>query len=215
MNTVDVRQAQATVAADRDLILRDIEASVGADKLNAAVSGALLGAFSSCEWPEVVAAACGDGAALTALASAGAAALDVRRGHVQQTALHAAAGSGFHAVLTQLLAAGADPMARNVAGRTPLHRAAEGGHLRCVRVLLASGSLDVDVRDNMGNTPLYMAAAGGQLATFRALAETGADLRAVNNKRANALHTACGACPRRWINIAPCVRILTSILPLQ
>jgi ankyrin repeat protein len=191
MNTVDVRQAQATVAADRAAILQQVEASAGADAVNARVSGALLGAFSCADWPEVVHCACGNAAPLAALAARGPSALDEHRGRVQQTAAHAAAGAGFTAVLRRILAAGADPAAHNLVQRSPLHRAAEGGHLGCIEALLADPRVRIDARDDRGSTALYMAAAGGQLAALRALEAAGAELHARNVKGASALHTAC------------------------
>ena len=190
-NTVDCRQAQATQPDDRALILGEVEATGGADLLNSKVSGALLGAFSCADWPEVVAAACGDSDALDALVRAGSAALDEPRGRVKQTAAHAAAGAGFTQVLRQLMSAGADPMARNLVARTPLHRAAEGGHLECIALLLGDARVRVEARDDMGNGALYLAAAAGQLAALEALEAAGADLRAANKKGATALHTAC------------------------
>ena len=190
-NTVDCRHAQATQAEDRTLILDEVEANGGVDLLNSKVSGALLGAFSCADWPEVVAAACGDTDALDALMRVGAVALDEPRGRVKQTAAHAAAGAGFTKVLRLLIAAGADPMARNIVGRTPLHRAAEGGHLDCIALLLGDARVRVEVCDNNGNGALYLAASAGQLAALQAIEAAGADLRAANKKDANALHGAC------------------------
>jgi uncharacterized protein len=191
MNTVDVRLAQATVPADRADILQQVEAHAGADAVNAKVSGALLGAFSCADWPEVTHAACGNAAPLAAVAARSAAALNERRGPKEQTAAHAAAGAGFTSVLQALLSDGADPAAPNVMQRTPLHRAAEGGHLGCIAVLLADRRVLIDARDERGSTALYMAAAGGQLAALRALEAAGADLHARTSKGASALHTAC------------------------
>ena len=191
MNTVDVRQARATVDADRVAIFEKVESSAGADVVNAKVSGALLGAFSCADWPEVVHAACGNPGPLAALAERGAAALDKPRGRVQQTAAHAAAGAGFSAVLREIIAAGANPAAHNLVKRTPLHRAAEGGHLECLGLLLSDPRVRVDARDDRGNTALYMAAAGGQLTALQALETAGADLHMLNAKGASALHTAC------------------------
>jgi ankyrin repeat protein len=191
MNTVDVRLAQATVAADRASILQQVEAHAGADAVNAKVAGALLGAFSCADWPEVTHAACGNAAPLAAVAASGAAALNERRGEKEQTAAHAAAGAGFTTVLQGLLADGADPAAPNVMQRTPLHRAAEGGHLGCIAALLADPRVRIDARDERGSTALYMAAAGGQLAALRALEAAGGDAHARTAKGASALHTAC------------------------
>ena len=87
-----------------------------------------------------------------------------------------------------LVAAGADVMARNVAGETPLHATAVNRRSApaAVKALLAAGA-NLNARDEGGNTPLHIAAkfvdsddrrhAGDAIA---ALLEAGADPTARN-----------------------------------
>src|SRR5262247_1868564 len=54
--------------------------------------------------------------------------------------LHAAAAAGNAAEIARLLAAGADPKARDANGRTPLHVAAFGSHLDAAGALVKGGA---------------------------------------------------------------------------
>ena len=74
----------------------------------------------------------------------------------------------------RLLAAGADPMAWDRDGRTPLHiQAAATSDLDIVRALLAAGA-DLDAEDGRGSTPLALAAASNPNApVLRALLDAG------------------------------------------
>ena len=69
---------------------------------------------------------------------------------------------------------GADVMARNEWGRTPLHRA---GSPEVIQPLLAAGA-DVMARDAVGNTPLHKAAHYGYAENIQALLAAGADAKA-------------------------------------
>lgn len=61
------------------------------------------------------------------------------------------------ALVTALLAAGADPAARDDGGRTPLHWAAGFGCRDCVPLLLKAGA-NADAAATNGRTPLFVAA---------------------------------------------------------
>ena len=69
---------------------------------------------------------------------------------------------------------GADVMARNEWGRTPLHRA---GSPEVIQPLLAAGA-DVMARDAVDNTPLHKAAHYGYAEKIQALLAAGADAKA-------------------------------------
>ena len=79
------------------------------------------------------------------------------------------------------LDAGPDVMARDKAGRTPLHWAAQYGTHANVQVLLAAGA-DVMARNQGGATPLHWDASSDTPATIQPLLDAGADAKAKNKQ---------------------------------
>ena len=79
------------------------------------------------------------------------------------------------------LSGGADVMARDENGRTPLHRAAWSSTPANIQALLAAGA-DVMARNEYGTTPLHVAASGGTPANIQALLAAGADAKAKNKE---------------------------------
>ena len=75
------------------------------------------------------------------------------------------------------LSGGADVMARDEDGSTPLHWAAGYGTSANIQVLLAAGA-DGMARDKFGSTPLHDAAWYGTSANIQALLAAGADGKA-------------------------------------
>lgn len=75
--------------------------------------------------------------------------------------LHSAVSRRQTMIAEALLAAGANPNARQQAGVTPLHQAAHNGHAEMVRLLLAHGA-DPHARMDDGRTPLAMAIETGK-----------------------------------------------------
>lgn len=73
-----------------------------------------------------------------------------------KTALHAAAAGGHLEEVAKLLAAGADPNARDGRGMTPLHYAAQNGHNGTAQTLVQHGA-DPTIRNNAGKTPADLA----------------------------------------------------------
>jgi len=67
-----------------------------------------------------------------------------------------------------LLEAGADPMNRDVKGKTPLHTACQTGGADCVPLLLDYGA-DINARLNSGGTPLHSCCYFGNQEPFLAL----------------------------------------------
>lgn len=101
-------------------------------------------------------------------------------GAAGRTPLHCAVNSSCGvAELQQLLAAGADVHARDDAGCTPLHLAAEAGRAEDAELLVAAGAL-LDEMDAGGDTPLHTAACSGQAAMVDWLIAKGASLAATN-----------------------------------
>ena len=78
------------------------------------------------------------------------------------------------------LDAGADVMARDEYGGTPLHDAASDGPSESIQALLEAGA-DVMASDIYGDTPLHLAAANGTPENIQALLEAGADPKAIND----------------------------------
>lgn len=72
------------------------------------------------------------------------------------TPLHSAAAGRRPAMVSLLLAAGADPHARQAGGWTPLHSAAQNGDRESARLLLAAGA-DPHTPNDAGRTPAELA----------------------------------------------------------
>ena len=113
------------------------------------------------------------------------------------TPLHIAAVNGNLAIVTTLLAAGADVNAKNLGKETPLYLAATNGHVSIVSALIAARA-DVNAKsresiNGINLTPLLRAVANGHVSIVSALIAAGAD---VNNMP---LHSAVrGAVQRHY-----------------
>ncbi|WP_027069814.1 ankyrin repeat domain-containing protein [Novilysobacter defluvii] len=124
-------------------------------------------------------------------------------GRGARTALHEAALSGHYVIAEALLAAGADPAARDDRDLQPIHEAARGGHLQVLELLL--GKLDQDdvaaavlLPDDEGRD-LLMHVAGLEGATpelLRRLVDAGADPARRDDEGRSALDRVLDA--RRW-----------------
>ena len=73
-----------------------------------------------------------------------------------RTTLAWAARQGDGDAVKALLACGADPNHKDIAGSTPLHASVYAGAPECLRLLL-NAKADVDVKDNFGRTALTVA----------------------------------------------------------
>ena len=101
---------------------------------------------------------------------------------------HAAAGAGDVDAAERLLREDDSLLeAKNAAGSTPLHTAAQAGQLEVVRLLVAGGA-DVDAGDNENTTPLAVAAIGGHLDVIEFLIAQGADPLAADINLATPFH---------------------------
>jgi ankyrin repeat protein len=84
------------------------------------------------------------------------------------------------AAARSLLDAGADPNARDDAGRTPLHFAAQEGATDAVRLLIDHGA-EVDSVDRYGNTPLWTSVVNCHYGVVALLLAAGAEPTRTNN----------------------------------
>jgi ankyrin repeat protein len=98
------------------------------------------------------------------------------------TALHWAVHRDALEVVDLLLSAGANAMAANRYGVTPLSLAATNGHARIVERLLRSGA-DPNAAVPGGETVLMTAARTGTVSVLKALLEAGADVNARESAR--------------------------------
>lgn len=118
------------------------------------------------------------------------------KGKSLSTPLHAAAYSGYAAILKMLLRKGADPNARDYSKSIPLHFAALGfwdERGDGCRILLEAGG-DLNAKDLDGMTPLHNAAASRVGAVPTAiLLEAGADIGAADKELRTPLHVAAGS----------------------
>jgi ankyrin repeat protein len=77
--------------------------------------------------------------------------------------------------ITPLIAAGADPNARDKSGFTPLIMAAAFNNANAIDVLIASGANNLNAPDKSGYTPLTIAAVSGHVNAITPLIAAGAD----------------------------------------
>jgi len=90
-----------------------------------------------------------------------------------------AAAHGFNAVVSALLAAGADISVSSRNGSSPLHAAAAGGHAKCIALLAREKSL-LDRPNHHKDTALILAAKSRCSECVRILLDAGADARLRN-----------------------------------
>ena len=108
--------------------------------------------------------------------------------------LHAAArANGYPAVIKALIDAGADPDARDMGKRTPLHYAAENGDPAILGVLLKAGA-DLEATDWENYAPLHHAAVFNENAdVIDFMVKAGADVEATTETKFTPLHLAASA----------------------
>ncbi|KAJ1467239.1 ankyrin repeat-containing domain protein [Baffinella frigidus] len=105
-------------------------------------------------------------------------------GRVGENMLHWYSRTGNHLGITDLLAKGADGMACNVQGETPVHVAAFNGHWRCIVALAEGYNLSREEKlhplmvkkDKDGWAPMHWAAQQGHVTCVKALILCNADV---------------------------------------
>lgn len=109
-----------------------------------------------------------------------------------RTALMAAAASGYHEIMAQLLQAGADPNYKDAVDCTALALAVKNSNLKAVEVLVRAGA-DVNRAVTYGNTPLILACEQGAVEIGEFLLAHDADPLQMNCDRETALMKAAAA----------------------
>jgi ankyrin repeat protein len=89
--------------------------------------------------------------------------------------IHIAAGKNLVEVCEELVLAGANPMAEDKWGETPLHWVAENGAYDVCEFLLGLEEVNPDVQDERGQTPLHKASEGDNIEIIGLLINGGAD----------------------------------------
>uniref|UniRef100_A0A0G4FWP8 Uncharacterized protein n=1 Tax=Chromera velia CCMP2878 TaxID=1169474 RepID=A0A0G4FWP8_9ALVE len=117
-----------------------------------------------------------------------------------RTPLYAAALEGRDAVVSILVAAGADKDKADRSGETPLYVAAFGGHDAVVSMLVSAGA-DKDKAANSGETPLFIAAQRGHGTVASILLEAGADKDKATNTGQTPLYAAASRGHRAVMSI--------------
>jgi len=111
------------------------------------------------------------------------------------TALHLTAAGNKLQCLLLLINIRADKDARDNAGWTPLHHAANNGHLDIVKELLKEPGTLRNIPDNNGFTPLHLACKYGHMEVVKFLViaypDVGADVNAQTIAGNTPLHLAC------------------------
>lgn len=112
------------------------------------------------------------------------------RGPKERTALHLAAISGSSAIIRDMVENyGADFMARDRFGNTPLHLAIQYKRRGTTRLLIWMGA-DVDVKDKCGRTAMHWAAGMGDVDAVKLLLSKGASVTVRDNDERTPLFLA-------------------------
>ncbi len=109
--------------------------------------------------------------------------------HEGRTALHKAVLANQPSLTKSLLAAGADPTARDFSFNSPMHLAAEANAHECLALLLEYGG-EWQGQNNKGRTALHEAASSGSLEAVSVLLDHGADPNARMEKDITPAHLA-------------------------
>ncbi|XP_044837858.1 neurogenic locus notch homolog protein 4 isoform X2 [Mauremys mutica] len=136
----------------------------------------------------LMAAVCAGGAVGELLAQG--ARLDAQTDATGETALHLAARFARASAVRSLLDAGADPNARDRAGRSPLHSAIGADALGACQLLIRCRQTDLDARMSDGATPLIRAARLAVESGTEELLRGGAAVNAADKWGKTALHWA-------------------------
>ena len=109
------------------------------------------------------------------------ASVDSTTDHLQETPLHLAGRYQRADAARRLLEAGADPNARDIRGRTPLHTAIGADAQGVIHILCADRRTDLNARMNDGATPLILAVRLAIEGTTEELLQRDVDINAADD----------------------------------
>ncbi|KAK3579980.1 hypothetical protein CHS0354_025300 [Potamilus streckersoni] len=109
--------------------------------------------------------------------------INLKSGRLDKTPLHISSEAGLQAITQILLEKGADPIANDKKGHSPMHYASMYGHKDIVVMLIEANADQAEFRslnhrrkmDKKGLAPIHYAARGGRVDVLRFLIESGVD----------------------------------------
>ncbi|TAK58171.1 MAG: ankyrin repeat domain-containing protein, partial [Bacteroidetes bacterium] len=106
------------------------------------------------------------------------------------TSLQFAMVGGSASIVDLLLASGADPGEKTSNGNTSVHIAAATGNSSFIQLMLSKISDGINKTNDNGQTPLMLAICSRNVDAVKQLVASGADVKAKDKQRMNALHYA-------------------------
>ena len=194
---IQIEQAEATVQEDQDRILDDIRSSVGCDRVNNVVVGAIVGALAAAETTLVQRAALGDSVAFQQALDTcefGKEVADEKYADL----LIAASACGYISLVSLLLATQQRKTSLTWNASSPTPPAMEPLQLSDSQARVSSPSI---VTDSFGRSPLMLAVDGGHLKCAKLLLEHGANVNAQCDNHWTALMYGARRCSAEMANM--------------
>lgn len=110
------------------------------------------------------------------------------KGFRGNTALHLACLQGHFEICRLLIQRGADVLAANEVGSTPLHEAVLSPHAARIAALLIAHGADIHARDREDRAPLHKASSMGHIEHCKVLLDIGADINILDQSKCQIEH---------------------------